>query len=80
MTVSNAADLSEDTDTCPWMPTEVQSLRKKFRHTLSPMSDLNTLSLANVGLQLALLLMKHNLCLYPMSHCPFFALGMLVSF
>lgn len=42
--VSNASDLSEGTDIRPWMPPRVQSLRTKFRGSLSNTSDLRTWS------------------------------------
>lgn len=67
-------------DICPWMPMKVQSLRKKFRDFSSKMSNLNTLRLDHVGLQLNSLLVKHNFCLCLTPHFSFFPSGLFLSF
>lgn len=78
-TVSNAVGLSKYMNISSWMPTEVQSLRKKFRHFVSKMCDLNNLRFADGGLQLNLLLVKHRFCLCSTSSSSFSILGMFVS-
>lgn len=78
-TASNAADSPEDIDLRPQMPRQVQ-LRTKLKLSVSKMSHLNTLRFASVGLQLHLLLVKHNFYLCPISHFSFFILGSFVSF
>ena len=62
------------------MPMKVQeSLRKKYKDSVSKMSDLNNLKFAIVHLQLNSLLVKHCFYLCPTSHFSFFVLWMFVS-